>query len=132
MPIRAEAGRYGPRLDLDDYERRLISLHAAVPAKLSKLEQQRLDRAELDLRIDYRLGIEFPADRRDTLWRAQRRVRGRWVWLAVQAVATRIWPGSSALRAFDPRSIPKEFAKVLDEEDLAAFLGHGPNRRATS
>jgi hypothetical protein len=125
VPTNERDGRYGPRLDLAEYERRLIGLHGAAAAKPSSRKRWQLDRAELELRIDYRLGLAFPAGRRDELWRAQTRVRARWWLLVVQNLASGL---SRRLGVTEPpggRFVQKEFATVLDPDDLEAFLGDG-------
>lgn len=116
--------RHGHRLDLAEYERRLRDLYASSPAKPSRQERRGLDRAEFELRIDYRLGAAFPSARREALWAAQMRVRERW-WrpLLLQLTTSLARKVGGARRSGRPRFIEAEFARVLDQDELEAFLG---------
>ena len=117
-------GRYGERLSLDEYERRLTALYGAAPAKPTADERYRLERAELDLVIDYRLGTAYPAERRDALWMTQKRVRGRWGWLLLGHVASKLLPARATEAGTTiPGFMRREYEKVLDPEDLEQFLG---------
>lgn len=128
----AGRARYGRRLELDEYERRLVALYAAAPAKPSKEHRRHRARTELDLRVDYLLGTEFPVLRRDALWRAHERIRRNWGELfahyLVNAIRARLNVGRPTQAGF----IPRELARVLDDEDVAAFLDdarrYGPGR----
>lgn len=67
---------YGKKLDDHTYQQRALAL--AEQAGIATARQRAmLRRDELDLTIDHRLGIDFPADRRESLWRAQQHIH-RW------------------------------------------------------
>ncbi len=119
-------GRYGARLSLDEYERRLVALQSNAPPSPSRAERARLGRAELDLFIDYRLGTAFPGDRRQALWAAQREVRRQWPFVLVGHLLRRLLPNrQSVVRLGPPGFMRRLYARILDEEDLDQFLGDG-------
>ena len=80
-------------------------------------------RAELNLTIDYRLGIAFPSARRDALWKIQERIEKR----RFQLVLLHLIPvfkrrrderGASRLA----RLLIQEFARVLTQAELTAYF----------
>jgi hypothetical protein len=117
-------GPYGARLSLDEYERRLVALQSRAPSRPSRAERARLDRAELDLFIDRRLGTAFPGDRRQALWAVQREVRRQWPRLLLGHLLSRLLPKpQSVVRPGPPGFMRRLYAKILDDEDLDRFLG---------
>jgi len=61
----------GPKLTRDEYESRVMELHASGAAMPTETQEAAIRRAELDLLIDYKLGTELSQQRRDALWREQ-------------------------------------------------------------
>jgi hypothetical protein len=82
-----------------------------------------LDRAELDLLIDRRLGTAFPRDRRQALWTVQREVRRWWPYLILSHLISKLTRHQAVVRRGPPGFMRRLYAKVLDEEDLDRFLG---------
>jgi hypothetical protein len=119
-----EALDYGPRLTDDEYERRIIELHRGLPPMPTKAQDEAVRRGELELAIDYRLGRDFPRERREALWAVRQRVEKRRLRFAMRGLLGRLFgtpPASDAQRlagyAVD------EYATVLSGPELERFLG---------
>lgn len=119
---------HGSRLSERDYERRIVDLYSRAPEHAAADEELR--RRTLDLTIDFRLGREFPAARRDALWKIQttvekRRFRMMLSWLS-HAMPFSLLHG----RANDlARYLVSEYATVLTDEELALFFDLKKNER---
>lgn len=117
------AGAYGPRLSDAEYQRRVVELHRKYGGQMSEKADTEIRRRELDLRIDYRLGCDFPRERRAALWQVQERIERKRMRLAfrhfMRAMVHR-------LLMHDTRRLAQftadEFGKVLSEEELRQFL----------
>jgi hypothetical protein len=117
---------YGTRLTDAEYMRQIVELHRGRPAVLPKEQTDDLERRELDLRIDYRLGRNFPADRRAALWVVQQRLGRQWLWPFVAHLLRGIVPRAAARTArFIARGTVDEYSKVLSESEIARFLDLG-------
>lgn len=114
---------HGDRLNIDEYHQRLAELYATAPASPDRMQTRALDRAELDLVIDHRLGIRFPRERRDALWATQEQIRARRGILLLSAVFGRLLPLSQKRSA--AQRVEAEYAKVLGAEELRRFLHAG-------
>jgi hypothetical protein len=117
-------------LSAEDYERRIVALHADGPAMPTRDEDLRLRRAEFDLGVDHRLGIAFPPDRRERLWAAHQRVDRRRAWYLLKGLLARSGdPADPIARALivacadelDDGELRDYFS--LDEDDLRRILG---------
>src|SRR5476649_2631946 len=76
---------HGSRLSERDYERQIVDLYSRTPEHAANDTDEALRRRTLDLTIDFRLGREFPATRRDALWKIhtaveEHRVRMMFSW----------------------------------------------------
>lgn len=91
MPTLADppVHEHGVKLSAEEYERRIVALYADGPAMRGREEELRLRRAEFELAIDHRLGVAFPAERRDRLWAAQQRVDRRRAWYLFKGLFAR-------------------------------------------
>lgn len=109
---------HGPRLSVEEYERRVVALHEGGPAMPTRDEDLRLRRAEFELAVDHRLGVKFPAVRRERLWAAQQRMERRKLWHLLKGLAT---PGG---HPSDPltRAWVAACADVLDPVELQAYF----------
>jgi hypothetical protein len=113
------------KLSGEEYDRRIIALHRDLPPAPSKEQRQQVRRSELELAIDYRLGTDFPRERRDALWAVHERVERRRGWLLVRHLIRRIFPGTLERRVDRLAGyLTSEYAKVLSPEELELFLGH--------
>ena len=61
---------HGARLTADEYQERICSLYET--SNLGSVKGRYLAaKSEFSLSIDFRLGVDFPQDRRDQLWNAK-------------------------------------------------------------
>ena len=112
------------KLSGEEYDRRIVALHKNLPPVPSTEQQRQIRRAELELAIDYRLGTDFPSDRRDALWMVHERVAQRRGRLMLWHFVRRILPGALERRANRLVGyLEREYAKVLTATELEQFLG---------
>lgn len=65
---------YGRRLSRAEYIAAAVRIRSEYPPIVKRAQQREIMRRELDLAIDYRLGVDFPSGRREALWRSHRRL----------------------------------------------------------
>lgn len=119
-----DASEHGPRLSGPEYDRRIVALHSGLPPRLGRNQQTELRRVELELSIDYRLGVDFPADRRDQLWAVAQRIERRRLRLIFRYLMRRLRPHGTEMGAADMAGyLVQEYSRVLNETELEAFLG---------
>lgn len=123
---------HGPRLSQHEYEKCIVKLHSGLPPSPSKQQEIDILRREFDLSIDFRLGKNFPKERRDALWQAQKQVEKKRFWLLFYWLTHFIsyrWIYARANRLagylFD------EYKKVLTKEELRAYFDLDENERPT-
>lgn len=123
--------KYGPCLTSEEYQRAVVALyqHAAegrLPAAMGDIEQAIKD-AEFNLQIDYKLGCDFPAERRQALLAAKHRAEKSRLGLVRRfirkAIQKRQFAGAMQLWL---EHLTEEFAKTLSPEELAAFMETKP------
>jgi hypothetical protein len=118
--------KFGPLLSDADYERQIVALQQGRPAMPSRRQDRELRRRELNLKIDHRLGRDFPSVRREELWAvAQELERRRLRWAAVTLVR-QLFTGrrdrhGDALFGL----LKRAYARVLTPDELEAFLQLG-------
>jgi hypothetical protein len=111
------------RLTLSQYEARIVALYSNLPRRPTREQERQVSRAELDLVIDYRLGVDFPQVRRDAIWQIQVRIRRRGIVFLARYLLSRLLHAFIGGRPFDmTRVIEAEYAQVLDEGELRRFL----------
>lgn len=110
--------KYGPRLSTEEFERRVVALHADGPAMPDAAEELRLRRAEFELAVDCRLGTAFPAERRERLWVALQRVDRRRFWHLFKGLFARDGDTAAPLT----RALVTACARELDDVDLRNYL----------
>jgi hypothetical protein len=88
-------------------------------------ERRELRHRELDLAIDYRLGVDFPRARRDALWQLQEETERRRLRMLAKSLVVRLLPRFMGERRATTlaRALMAEYAKVLSPEEMLAFLG---------
>jgi hypothetical protein len=120
MPIHADpqAPEHGPKLSAEEYERRIVALYADGPAMPDREEDLRLRRAEFELAIDHRLGVAFPADRRDRLWAAQQGVDRRRAWYLFKGLFARSGDPSEPIT----RALIDACVSELDTDELRDYF----------
>lgn len=115
----ADRPEYGRRLSRQEYDLRAISLHEAQAPIPARADREKLRRAELDLAVDHTLGVGFPQDQREVLWRTQQKLdRSNLVRLIIGLLANPLAPSRYLVKAQ-----VREFSKVLDRRSVCAFLG---------
>lgn len=119
--------QFGPRLTVDEYEKRIFELQQQLPA-MPTIEQDREARhKQLNLAIDHRLGCNFPVERREALWRVQQRLEKKRLRLGLTYLLGRFFHPSNQARKL-ARKVVSEYAKVLNEAELTSFLNPQKNQ----
>jgi hypothetical protein len=112
------------RISEQEFERKMMELVRRTPPLPSPEEDERFRRAEFDLLVDHRLGVEFPADRREQLWAVHQRANNRRIGMVFRRLLSALVPGRDAadMRALVDRTAPL-YATVLSQGELERFLG---------
>lgn len=110
--------KHGIRLTRREFEDAIANLYQR------EADEEAIQRRELDLTIEYRLGTQFPADRREQLWQVHQRIekyrlRLAAKWLAGVVVAK--WRRRQGTRM--AQVVINEYAKVLTPEELIMYFG---------
>lgn len=114
---------HGPRISAEEYEQRIIDLHS-THSPTSRAQEREVQRKELDLAIDHRLGTHFPAERRDALWAAQERIDKKRLRLMFKYLFRRFLARGLAREAQGvARELVQEYGRVLSPAELEDFLG---------
>ena len=115
---------YGSRLSGEAYDKRIVELHQNLPPTLSSEMERRVRREELEAAIDYRLGRNFPKDRRDKLWETEERIEKRRIRLMFKYLFKNLF---RKLFLHSAQSLAnyviEEYAKVLNRDELEMFFG---------
>ena len=115
---------HGRRLSQAEYEHAVVALydggaqdHVGSPDDVARM------RAELNLAIDYRLGVDFPALRREALWRIQQRIEQKRLRLLANSILARVFPWWRHVRVNGLIGyMMREYEQVLNPAELRAFL----------
>jgi hypothetical protein len=115
---------HGPRLSQKEYERRIVELYSGLPPRPGKELQTQIRHRELDLTIDHRLGQNFPAARREALWKIQQRIEKKRLrlglyWLTHFITYKWLYRRANQVAQF----VIDEYAKVLTKVELQAYFG---------
>ena len=108
---------FGTRISGEEYDRRITALYRGTAPTPDAAEAARLARAELDITVDHRLGVDFPVDRRESLWHAQRRIERHRLRSPLAGLAG-VFARSIGLET----GVRRAYADVLTPEELHAFL----------
>lgn len=118
-PDKSVGPLHGRRLSLREYEAGITALHSNVPANPDVATRKRLAAAELDLLIDYRLGVQFPAERRTALHRIHQHYQKR---LSRQLLLFfSHWLLEHGQHRIATRLL-RDFAHVLTHDEFLAFF----------
>jgi len=119
--------KYSPRLSEQEYEQGIAELYKqAAEGQLSAAPQNPdniIKEKEFQLTIDYRLGINFPAEKREALWKAKERAE-----MQKLRLIGKYFKVSLKKRAFADgmqimlERMMEEFSKVLTPDELNAFM----------
>lgn len=121
---------HGRRLTREEYERAVIHLYELVGGTGATPEERRaLQRSELDLQIDHRLGVDFPRTRREEMWRIQEQTERRRLRVLARSLLVRLLPRSLAITRLSRLTdlLISEYSQVLTPEELRDFLGQQPS-----
>ena len=114
---------HGPCLSLEEYEQRLVALYSDQPPMPTDAQDQELRRRQLDLSVDYRLGRDFPLERRAALWEIAQRVEKKRLRLVFWHTARRLVPGRLAAKANGLAGfMVDEYAKVLSSDEIERYF----------
>jgi hypothetical protein len=114
---------HGPRLTVEEYERKIIELHSGLPPMPTKDQDRQVRQMELNLAIDHRLGRDFTPERREALWKVQQRLEKKRLWLALKYPFRRFFANSLARDAQGLAGfLVDEYAKVLTQSELNSFF----------
>lgn len=116
--IPVQLTKFGERLTLQQYEERVLSLHMGKSPAEQVATEIKVRRQELDLKVDFHLGVAFPSDRRQALWEQQCRLDKRWLLSLVGALLAH--PTDPLFGMF--RDQIRGFARVLNRAELATFF----------
>lgn len=120
------------RLSDDEYEQRIIELYETLPPMPTRAEEERVRRIELDLKIDNRLGYDFPMDRREALWNIHRNIERRRLRLTGRFLLGRIFSRSLSKDADNLANyLVEEYATVLSKRELERFFDLREGERAS-
>lgn len=105
-----------------EYEARIVALHSQ-----EGMSDRQIRRRELDLSVDLRLGIDFPTERRDALWRVHQRMEtGPLGVLRAWAIGMLSRRKLEQHGAQTAQHLMTGYATVLDPQELCDFLGDLP------
>lgn len=122
----AEKNRYGRCLTEAEYSKRLAELFQGIDYTVSgEVVQEQIAANEFNLLIDFKLGVDFPKDKRDALGEARNRVLKHHELLAGRFQAGELSAEELALQIQQkiPAMMAEEFSKILPAEDLEKLLG---------
>lgn len=121
---------FGPVLSDEVYQSRVVALYTGLPDQLSPEQETQIRRKSLDFAIDHRLGVGFPADRREAMWQVQQRIHRNHVRVAGALIFTGLFrllaPTRWAARLGWTQGssyVRNQFGRVLDPNELEHFLG---------
>lgn len=124
--------RHGKRLTLKEYEHAIVSLYEGQPPMPSKVQETATRKAELNLNIDYRLGVDFPAERREQMWHAAQQTEKSRLSMAFSIIKSYIARGRGHEKHMDgsekdadvlTQQVMKHYSKVLDKEEMHQYFG---------
>ncbi|MBB6183481.1 hypothetical protein [Oleiagrimonas soli] len=101
----------------------MVALHAHADAPEGRRDAQALRRAELDITIDHRLGVHFPAERREALWRIQQTWTSHPLRSLLASFGRDLLHGRlSGASTIQARMLVQRYADVLNQEELCAYF----------
>lgn len=118
FPQSTSASPYGPKLSQAAYEQKMTSFSVGLPPIPTRAQERGVRLSELNTLIDYKLGVNFPVDRREALWAIQQRLDKRRLLHLAIALLTAPFDGFAGVA----RPQVRGFAKVLSPSELAQFF----------
>ncbi len=126
--MKYEFNRYGVKISAEEYDVRVVSLQDNLPPMPSKAQETTVCQGELNAQIDYKLGVDFPQEKRTAMWGvAQQIEKERWrlPFLSLNETLAALF-GKAGQGNNIPGYLAKRYGQVLDQQDLRAFLGDTP------
>lgn len=118
--IMAIVTNFGPKLSHEEYTKRIIELYSNSGTGAI----QAIKRKEFDLKIDYRLGKQFPAYRRDELWEVQKSLQKKSISLFLKLSLKKAMFRDKTLKEKAlAELVTNEYSKILSKSELESFLG---------
>lgn len=115
---------YGRKLNGTEYDQRMVALHTNLPSNLSSEMERQVRRQELDITIDYRLGCNFPKEKREKLWEIQERIEKKRLRLIAKYLLSFVWKKLFIKGTQDlARELVAEYATVLSAEEMEQYFG---------
>ena len=117
QPQSLPALQHGPKLTQAQYDQRVCALSKGYN-DMTPDQERAMKKDTLNISIDYKLGQNFPADRREQLWEVQSKIDKRFAFNLVKAAITRPWDIFGGLS----KPLVRGFSKVLDRDELKSFF----------
>lgn len=113
---------YGAKISLEEFNSRArkIELEFEMPTSAQQLD---IRRQTLNAMLDYKLGQDFPEDRRIRLWDAQKGFHQKMLLHTVKALIVRPWDPMGSMG----KDLMKRFAKELNAEELKQYFDLSDN-----
>lgn len=113
---------YGAKISLEEFNSRArkIELEFEMPTSAQQLD---IRRQTLNAMLDYKLGQDFPEDRRIRLWDAQKGFHKKMLLHTVKALIVRPWDPMGSMG----KDLMKRFAKELNAEELKQYFDLSDN-----
>lgn len=127
----SKAFNFGKRLTEDEYQKAITDLYQKPPLSISaEAWEQKVRRREFDLTIDHRLGLNFPEDRRNELWKIQEKIDKQRYYLTFKYLFRKIF-AKQIVRDVQGLAgvLVDEYAKILTPEELQQYFGLRPGER---
>ena len=126
---------YGKRLSDEEYDQCIVELQSGIPPMPSKEQQRDLRQRELELAINHRLGINFPKEKRESLWKIMEKVERKRARLAISYALRKLFGRSRIPRSLSNKALGlagymvEQFSEVLTEDELHRFFDLEKNEK---
>lgn len=130
--MKDDFNRHGKRLTGAQYDSAIVALYTGQPEMPSKAQETATRKAELNLTIDFRLGVDFPPERREQMWQAAQQVEKSRLSMAFNIIKSYILRGRGDEKHMDgsekdadvlTQQVMKHYSKVLDREEMRQYFG---------
>lgn len=113
---------HGPRISQKEYTQRVIEFQYSGDVATEE-GQRHIARGELEALIDYRLGVNFPDDKREDLWDIKDAMLKRpLAFTAAFFLKHLIRHPFTGLSGIQARYLVDQYSKVLTREELQTFF----------
>lgn len=111
---------HGRKLTQKEFENSIAKLFEGH----EEINTEEIERQELELTIDYRLGINFPQERREALWLVHKKVKNRRKYMLTQSLIANFLPPflrhTIVSKLID--YMLSEYSKVLSPDEMNDFF----------